>query len=105
MKMVRIVPSSKASKAVKDGGEKVVPYITGLQNVANSKGEYEMRPLRSEKAPSNGLNLDDMDRQEILLMAASLGMKTEKQMKLPEIKAFITDRLGKIEIIDETDAD
>lgn len=82
-------------------GSKKVAYQSALEAMRLSGGMYRIAPEKKEVAASAAPAIEDMDRNDLLALAISLGMKTSKPMKQSEIVSYVTTRLDKIEILPE----
>jgi hypothetical protein len=95
-------PSQKAAheEAKKKGPLVDLPYVTALENVRLSQGMYMLKPTAAEQA-AKPRELEDMTNDELKLLMLNTGVKTEKQMKRPEIIKSIRLKLAEIDIVDD----
>lgn len=89
-----------AYEAAKKAGVKSMPYVTAMENIKLSDGMFKI--VAEEQALSVSVqSLEDKSNEELKVMLVSLGIKTEKQMRRPDIIRLIRSKLEDIEVIDE----
>jgi hypothetical protein len=89
-----------ATAAAKKEGRLLVTYQTALENVRLSGGLYRIAPDENPVVAPKVQAIEDMDRSSLLALAVSLGMKTEKQMTVAGLAAFVKGKLDAVEIIE-----
>lgn len=108
-KMVMLVPKKgyKPTPSEREGYEAAMKrgpvrmaFQKAIENVRNAEGMYEIAPETPPSAPATR-TLEDMGRQELLVMALSLGMKTDKQMKVSEIRSYVEQKLAEVELVSD----
>jgi len=98
-------PETAADKAAFEAAKKAGPikdmaYVTAVENTRHSKGMYAIQS-EAKADEVKARELEDMGTEELKVMMAQLGVKTEKQMKRPEVIKAIRIKLAEIDITDE----
>ena len=84
----------------KHGPVKDVPYVTAMENIRQSKGMYAFQGEVKTDAPAP-IDLERMSTDDLKLLMAQFGVKTEKQMKRTEVIKSIRLKMAEITIADE----
>jgi hypothetical protein len=108
MKMVIIAPVVKPKSfeglpftgqqyadAVK-AGEKLVPMVTALEAVRNSKGLYRIKPTAAEQAKAPRLpDPLEMSREAVFAELTMYGKAPQKQMAITKAREFLSELRAK----------
>jgi hypothetical protein len=86
---------------VKKRGSVLVSFVSALESVANSKGMVRIAEDKAAPAPAATISLEDMSIIDLKVMFASMGGKTDKQIKRPEVISWIRQKLDAFEILDD----
>lgn len=81
-------PNAEAYVAAKKKGPIEVSYATAEEAVRNSDGVYRIQPEKRPAASVQAVALEDLDPEQLKIMAASLGVtiQKEKMMKTDLIR-------------------
>lgn len=93
--------SSAEYIAIKKRGSFKVPHLTAIENIRMSKGMYSIAPEKKNKAQRINVDLEDMDPEDLKVMMLSLGVKTTKVMKRPDVIRLIRSKLEGVEIVED----
>lgn len=86
---------------VKKRGSMEVSFVTAQENLRNSKGMLAMVVEEAREAAQPGpRRLEDMDGDELKIVMASLGIKTDKRMKRDDVIRLCRARMDEIVIED-----
>lgn len=120
MKMVELAPVAKPAsftvvkftvaeyEAAVKRGKIMMPYATAMENVANSRGLYE---IVAEKSPDmhvkvNGLTIDDMSGPELKMFCLRMGVTIRKKtIRLSELRQLAKEKMGEITVVDDEDVE
>lgn len=107
MVQIEVDPAFKAAPgdtatlaAAKKEGRVRVSFQTALENIKQSNGMYRIVPDEDPVVAPKAQAIEDMDRNSLLAMAVSLGMKTEKVMKTTDLVRYVKGRLDQVEIVE-----
>lgn len=87
-------------EAIKRLGVRDYDYVTAMENIANSKGMFEIvsdQPPVEVAAPRS---VDGMSNDELKLAMLSLGIKTEKKMRRDDMILLVKSRMKEIDVDD-----
>lgn len=95
---------AKSFKALKDTfkGVRTTAYATAMENIRNSKGMLRLVPEGPEKRVQVMTEIEDMSSEQLKVMMASLGIKTQKkQMRRSDVIDLIRARLKDVDIVED----
>jgi hypothetical protein len=92
--------------AISTEAPRELPYQTAMQNVVYSRGMYAILPnTPTAPAPQKAApDLESMSVEQLKLMMANLGVKTEKRMTKMQVIQTIRQKLDQVEIADDEPA-
>lgn len=86
----------------KRGTVKNVSEITALENTQRSGGMYRIQRIATAPADQvTAPTIDDMGRNELIVMAASLGVKIEKGTTQADLRAAVKGSLADFRLADD----
>lgn len=78
-----------------------VAEVTGKENVRASDGMYRIKRTVAIEAPAPQATVDEMGRNELKTMAASLGVTIEKATTAADLRAAVKEKLDGITLADD----